>query len=290
MEPNGRSGRPCLACGSNAADRGVLETRVFGAPVPVDRCRSCGTHFLGSRVDTAAYYEGPYWDAFRRARPPSRLFEIYDSLCHILIARSHLRFIRTRVVSDPRGLRLLDIGSGRGENVHYFERKGIRCDALEPDVAFAAETRRRLRAGRCLLGTLATVPPDERYDIICALHVLEHAEDPIAFIRDAGDRLVEGGHLYIEVPNAANPAVLRDSVAHHPHVVHLTPDGLEALLGRAGCPAEHLAVYRQIIDPRETRRRRKWRRLPRMILRGDSCEPAPSPERGEHLRAWAGRR
>ncbi|MBN1417837.1 MAG: hypothetical protein JXP34_03625 [Planctomycetes bacterium] len=52
---------------------------------------------------------------------------------------------------------------------------------------------------------------------------------------------------------------------------------------------EDLGVYRQIIDPRETRRLRKWSRLPRLILRGESCEPAPVPERGEHIRAWAAR-
>ncbi|MGQ9590119.1 MAG: class I SAM-dependent methyltransferase [Planctomycetota bacterium] len=289
MERNGTIGRPCPACGSREADRGVRETRVFGAPLPVDRCRRCGTHSLGASADLEGYYGGEYWDAFRRARRPSRLFEFYDALCHILIARSHVRFIRARGASDPRRVRLLDIGSGRGENVGFFERKGFRCDAIEPDPGFAAQTARRLRAGRCLAGTLAAIPPGERYDIVCAFHVLEHAEEPIAFVRDAAARLAEGGRLYIEVPNGANPAVLRDSIERHPHVVHFTPEGLHALLRRAGSTVENLGVYRQIIDPRETRRLRKWSRLPRLIARGEACEPSPAPERGEHIRAWAGR-
>ncbi len=276
----------CLACGSAAFDEDRAQSKIFGTNFPLHQCTDCESYFLGRPLAPDDLYGNEYWEKFHRGRKHSWLFERYDEACHRLIARSQWKYMEERAPWNLKGRRLLDIGCGRGDTLRYLDARGVACDGLEPDESYARALSDRLRHGECHVGTVESATLEGRYDIVSASHVLEHAGDPLTFLRGAGFHLTAEGFLYIEVPNCENPQVLRDSIDEHPHTVHFTSTGLRRLLERAGFMIRDLAYYRQLNAPRERNRLRKWSRLPSVLLAGDYCVRSDDAVAAEHLRAW----
>lgn len=93
--------------------------------------------------------------------------------------------------------RILDVGCGDGL---FFERLGRfgRVEGLEPDASLLGDPRWR---DRIRVGTLGPgFRPDEPYDLILLLDVLEHIEDDGEALRSARSALRPGGRLLLTVP------------------------------------------------------------------------------------------
>jgi len=98
--------------------------------------------------------------------------------------------------------RYLDVGCGSGGALGVARALGWQVAGIEVDAAAAAKARRfsqELHVGDVLTAPFAP----GRFDVVTALHVLEHVPDPVAVIRRALAWLAPGGILIIEVPNAA---------------------------------------------------------------------------------------
>jgi SAM-dependent methyltransferase len=79
----------------------------------------------------------------------------------------------------------------------------------------------------------------ERFDAVCAFHVVEHLPDPLGAMQLIRRTLRPGGHLLIEVPNAQSRAARRQGKRWKPldlphHLGHHSPASLRELLSRAG--------------------------------------------------------
>jgi len=78
--------------------------------------------------------------------------------------------------------------------------------ALEPDPKMAARLGAERRAGRLppacepLCGTIAMLGPEERFDTVIYIDVLEHIEDDQAEVAQVTRHLAHGGHLVVLVP------------------------------------------------------------------------------------------
>jgi SAM-dependent methyltransferase len=83
-----------------------------------------------------------------------------------------------------------------------------------------------------------TIDYPSQYDLITMSHVLEHIEDPAAFLRTLSRQLAPGGRLAILVPNIRrNPIDLLIA----DHCSHLDENSLSRLVTAAGLEIEHLS-------------------------------------------------
>jgi O-antigen/teichoic acid export membrane protein/2-polyprenyl-3-methyl-5-hydroxy-6-metoxy-1,4-benzoquinol methylase len=101
-------------------------------------------------------------------------------------------------VTDPKSLRVLEVGSGLGFFLDTCEKFGIPaegCDIAERAVQLAHKKRRRIR-----LGTLDDSYISESFDAIFAFNLIEHLAHPKEFLDHAHRILKPGGTLVLETP------------------------------------------------------------------------------------------
>lgn len=156
--------------------------------------------------------------------------------------------------------RMLDIGGGYGffGSAMTALRPDVETVVLEPSAARADTGRRyfeergdpafpvpRFEVG--LLDPAFVERHREQFDIVTLWHVLEHVEDPLALMTDAGALLRPGsGSLWIEVPNAEDellhlsPAYRRRSFMRE-HLSYFSAATLERMARRL-FPGAEIAV------------------------------------------------
>jgi SAM-dependent methyltransferase len=114
--------------------------------------------------------------------------------------------------SDRPGARVLDVGCGVGQVVARltdagFEAHGV--DVSEPNIARASRF-----SERCRLYNGSRLPfPDAHFAVVGALNVLEHVDEPEAFIRELARVTEPGGKLVLSSPNFLRAIGWRD---YHP--------------------------------------------------------------------------
>ena len=98
---------------------------------------------------------------------------------------------------------ILEIGAGIGQMLSDVSRlcHPRSITAVEPDPGFAAELRHNLPLARVWHGLEANLPPDEPFDAILSVNVLEHIERDVEELTRWRRRLASReGHLCILVP------------------------------------------------------------------------------------------
>ncbi len=151
-----------------------------------------------------------------------------------------LLFVRSVVDSIHPG-RILDIGCGTGATLTLPLAQAapdstvIGADDDTQSIAFAQQ--------HCVAPNLRFIPAAEldgshTFDLIVASEVLEHVEDPPAFLAALKARLADGGRLIVTVPNGFGPA---EWVALLEVALNLS--GLQAVLrpikrAITGCPPQ----------------------------------------------------
>lgn len=96
--------------------------------------------------------------------------------------------------------RLLDIGCGVGDFLHYAEQNGWQCTGAEPSEDAASIAKKRIKAEIILPKDLEKLP-DESFDVITMWHVLEHVSDLQWQVNQLNRLLKKGGRLVIALPN-----------------------------------------------------------------------------------------
>ncbi|MBM3875243.1 MAG: class I SAM-dependent methyltransferase [Verrucomicrobia bacterium] len=112
------------------------------------------------------------------------------------------------------GARALDVGCGAGQVVGRLTEAGIEAwgvDVSEPNIA-----RARKFSERCLIYDGRKLPfPDAHFASAGALNVLEHVEEPEAFILELARVVEPGGRLVLSSPNFFRVLGFRD---YHPRM------------------------------------------------------------------------
>jgi SAM-dependent methyltransferase len=103
------------------------------------------------------------------------------------------RLVRSYALSTDR---ILDFGAGIGTFSLPLKREGFNVSCVESD---PRQLQRVTENGVPGFSDLSAVP-DETYDYIFTLNVLEHIEDDHAALRDLAKKLKPGGRLMIYVP------------------------------------------------------------------------------------------
>lgn len=157
-----------------------------------------------------------------------------------------------RAVDASPGPEILNLGSGPFLELPLIQnREGRNFTACDIDERAMAEAKKRF--GAELKGTDIIVPgeplpyPDERFDLVTSMDVIEHIVDPVPWVREALRVLRPGGKLFLTTPNYASvslnvlEATALELVARFQgfsrrdiHPTKMTPSRLEGFLRQAG--------------------------------------------------------
>jgi SAM-dependent methyltransferase len=189
-------------------------------------CRACGHSFIDpipSPSDLLATYTAGYFEVHRRNRPQLSLVE-----------KRRLGWLGRYA---PPG-RILEIGSGTGIFIEVASSAGWTVTGVEPSGP-ACEEARRMTGKEVIHGTMDAVPADSRFDAVAMWHVAEHLADPAGVLREAHGRMVPGGILAVESPDAGSiKARLRGKKWAYftppEHVQFFTGRSMRALMKRTG--------------------------------------------------------
>jgi len=195
----------CLVCGCErsvplftAPDRLYHTTAKEFAVV---RCRECGLVRLDSQPaaeELRRYYPENYWFAPDESAA-SRMAEAYRRL----VLRDHVRFVTQALGGRARGP-LLDVGCGGGLFLGMMRERGYRVVGLDLSREAAAVAWKRQQAP-AVCGDLSNAPLRAgSFAGITMFHLLEHVNDPRAYLEAARELLAPDGRLVVQVPNAAS--------------------------------------------------------------------------------------
>lgn len=136
--------------------------------------------------------------------PPSGVgmtsgYKDYFSQCNMALVSVFFEIIQRATGFGP-GTRLLDVGCGPGNLVHFANTNGWKCSGVELS-SWAAGLGRK-QGLDIFEGTLEDAKfPEETFHVITMFDVLEHLPDPHAVLREAYRILKKGGWFIGETPN-----------------------------------------------------------------------------------------
>jgi SAM-dependent methyltransferase len=149
-----------------------------------------------------------------------------------------LNFVE-RVFRSWNPLNVLDYGCGTGDNLTSLlaERfPAVRFVGVDADHRSIEHARARNALPNLRFQSTDEMDPSERFDLVIASEVLEHVEDPQAFLENLISHLAPAGHLLLTLPNGRGPFELASLAASLLKAIRVYPVIRvlkRALLGRA---------------------------------------------------------
>ncbi len=223
---------PCNLCGSG--DHAVWATR---DGFRIVRCVRCGLVFVNPRMNPAA---------LARAYGPEYL--AMHSEQGALAKRLRMYEIEVRELESlvPGG-RILDVGCGAGA---FLSKLGPQWEAYGTDLnAVAAERAREEFGIQVRVGRLTELGyPAGFFDVVNLRGVLEHFEDPFAYLAESFRILKPGGLAAINTPNIDSLCawVYREKfrlVDPRFHITYFSTRTLRRILERAGLRVERTRYF-----------------------------------------------
>ena len=105
------------------------------------------------------------------------------------------RAVEKRIAASRPGMRALDVGCGRGDNLRRLVRYGARVAGLEPALDRAKQAA---KIAPSAVGVGERLPyAAERFDLVYISHVLHHATDVDAVVSESHRTLRPGGLLFV---------------------------------------------------------------------------------------------
>lgn len=211
----------CPLCGSEELETVATRDR-YRMELRTDACQACGFLFTNPRPTAEGIAE-----LYARWYRPLYGHEVVPTPAGIEARGLHRRAAHTLGVLERYGLAragaLLEVGCGAGVFLRAtgLLHPGLRRVGVEPDPRYAEFARGA--AGCEVVAELSEVQEDG-FDVAVLVHALEHFADPIALLRQVKTRLRTGGLLYLDVPDAARYASIRD--LHLAHLGHFTAETL----------------------------------------------------------------
>lgn len=199
------------------------EFRLTGVDEIIYALCGCGLiyHWLPMTDETAAeYYKGQYRETLGTSEVRRKNIEE-----EIIKATKILKLI------DGVPSSVLDIGCSTGILLDKL-RRAYKCNVMgiEPSDAFREYGH---KLGLNVLGKIDDLNGNQKFDLITAIHVLEHIIEPVAFLEKVREFIAEGGKLIAEVP------LLHQGL---PHPIVFTEKTFRAMLNKAGFAIDRLVV------------------------------------------------
>ena len=212
------------------------------------KCPQCGLVRLQAKTASLDQY---YREEYRTLYTPV-IGEISTSREIFEMYRPH----QERRVSELRPLinrstSILEVGCSAGHFLDAINPYVNECVGIEYNAQDAEFVNKELGIKTYSQPIEETDILKHHFDIIAVLQVLEHIEDPSAFLRTLGQYIKPGGYLCIEVPNVEEALLsvynLRnylDFYFKEPHIFYYSPDTLGRLMKMAGFSGEMKTIQR----------------------------------------------
>jgi len=211
-------------------------------------CIDCDYGFLATNsiADTKAYYDNEYRKEYSHtskasATSPSEMFEIYSRF-----QGNRLSFIKPVLTPNSK---VLEVGAGAGQFLTHIKSDVKTSHAIELDKECCTflENKIGIEADSEFLENSRFA--DEKYDVVCAFQVMEHVEDPIAFLKSLKKVTRPNGEIFIEVPNLRDALLSvwdvpshRKFFYHSAHLHYFTENILKKIAQNVGFNIENIEI------------------------------------------------
>ncbi len=164
---------------------------------PLWECKDCHLIFTNPRPedeDLGRYYESPDYLS-HDTKSSGALGKLYQILRNINIKQKY------KIVSELIGTgKILDIGCGTGELLHYFQKQKWECIGVEPNASARGFARKHYHLKVEKEQGLQNLPATY-FDVISMWHVLEHVPNVNERMIEIKRILKKEGYLIIALPN-----------------------------------------------------------------------------------------
>lgn len=175
--------------------------------------------------------------------------QLDDTFWWFVGRRAVIREVLKKYLPAASGTRrIIDVGCGGGGNLLMLREFGevMGLDASERVLAGA-----RARVGDdvpLVLGQFpSSLPEDARFDVITALDVIEHLDDPVSLLQAARERLNAGGRLVVTVPAFPFLWSVHDELNHHRR--RYVRSTLLEHLSQGGFTVEWVSYFNSVLFP-----------------------------------------
>lgn len=176
------------------------------------KCEGCGLIYINELEQTDNIYKaysGGFWKSFRRRMmAPFRKFsQVRDFKLSMQRARSIIDFSLSHVNKAEGAHNYLDIGCNKGFLLATAIEEGwnVYGEELVPELTVPFCNTYPRYKDQIYNGRFADVRPeftDNMFDLITAIDVIEHFEDPVADLKGILEILKPGGVFVIQTPDA----------------------------------------------------------------------------------------
>lgn len=213
--------------GALDSTRFKITDAAYGVTLAIDQCASCGFRQCSDLDDAVAHYESMIDDGYE-ASSPARSLQAAQLVQSVLGKRS------------PSGLRLLDVGAGSGLLVEQANAIGVRAEGVEPSYwLYQRATDRGLKFHH---GVIPHPDVQPGYDLMTVVDVIEHVNDPVGLMCEAGRLLSDTGVGLVVTPDVSSFAARAMGWRwwHYrvAHIGYFNQSTLTAALDHAGLVAE----------------------------------------------------
>lgn len=203
------------------------------APFPLDqanlllRCRACG-HIIRPLESAPASMRQHAWGGVG----------LFDHLRTALTWRSQRRFLKS--IGFPHPLRVLEIGFGAGLMLKRHIAQGARCSGVERELLETEISKGVVEAIHYQRAAAEEMDfPPESFDLIYAIHVAEHLQEPDLVFKKIYQLLAPHGALHLMTPNGASLGLRLFKTAwwnleDPTHLRFYSPESITRLLASAG--------------------------------------------------------
>jgi len=140
------------------------------------------------------------------------------------------------------GVRYLEVGCGEGALLAGAAARGAHATGIELSEADCALARTQSDAN-VICAAFEEVAFGEPFDVIACSHALEHARDPLAWLRRMRELLKPEGVLFVAVPNVMRPHGSIKRAFQRQHLYYFSPSTLPLALATTGFAPWHMRVY-----------------------------------------------
>lgn len=187
----------CNLCGNS--EYRVLYPSGIAQKHQIVECSSCGLMYANPQgsvdVEQIVNYD-PNWilenldspEIQQRVKKESRQVRDYEDT---------RKFINQHF---PNTGKLLEIGSGYGYLCDFFQKSGWHVTGIEPNKALSIYAQKFLKLNSLPCELEEATFPNESFDIILMMHVIEHLSDPMTCMKLVREKLKPEGMFILETP------------------------------------------------------------------------------------------
>jgi len=165
---------------------------------PVLQCSDCGLLVSGGnenemRKKANEIYEKHYWDERKSEDAIKSNFTDFESKQKRKKWISQIKFCNPFFSNKKT---ILEIGSGAGHSLYWFQERGFTVMGVEPDKRNVKLISKKLsNRNTCMFGFAEEFQTDRKFDVVWMSHVLEHTVRPDIILKKNFRHAKQGGFI-----------------------------------------------------------------------------------------------